>query len=459
MSISLKEQRRKKRRRSYADWKPPGNRGPRNDPFRIIFYLVAIAAGIWVILNQDVVKAELFGEDAAGQVAAGEDGRAALSTRRSATDTEGGASETTDSTDLEMQAEAAFQDGQLEQAVEYYRQAAEANPENVNNYVQVARLLIYQAAVSPSYQSEELLAQALEAAETAILVDPFDPAGYAIKGKVYDWQGRPDQASSTILRALDIDKDYALAHSYLGEAYVDLNRWDQAEEELSQAVALDPNQVDIRRDYGYMYEMFGDYAAASIQYEAALQQHPRLIPVRVALARILREQGSYEEALDQLFEAQSVDPSNALVAYEMGRTYETYIGDTDSALEYYSRATELAENFGSPWVRMASLRYFQGRYADSIIAFERAIALDALPDTLLYQVGLAYANDDRCDTAIQYLDEALAAAAGDELITDAVNSGYELCSAPTPTPNPNATPTDEADTGADADDTASGDGG
>lgn len=431
MSISLKERRRKKGRRSYADWKPPGrNNGPRNDPFRIVFYLVLIAGGIWVYFNQDLVRAELFGGTVEGETREG----IVTSTRTSSPD-----GNVLTAGDAEAEAEAAYAQGQLADAIELYRQAAEAAPDNTNNYVQIARLLIYESSISVGEERATLLDEAMEAAETAILVDPYDPAGYAIKGKVFDWQGRPDQAASTLLRALDIDKDYALAHGYLAETYVDLNRWEQAQQSIEQAVSLDGNHVDVRRDYGYMHEMFGDYSAAATQYEAALNIHPRLVPLRLSLARVYRELGQYDEALDQLFEAQTVNPSSALVAYELGRTYESYIGDTESALEYYGRATELAENFGSPWLRMGSLRYFNGRYADSIVAFERAIALEALPDTLKYQVGLAYANEGRCETATQYLEDAMAIAQ-DETVLDAITAGYEMCEAPTPEPGELETP-------------------
>ncbi|HOA24978.1 MAG TPA: tetratricopeptide repeat protein [Aggregatilineales bacterium] len=452
MSISLKERRRRSRRRSYADWKPPGrNNGPRNDPFRIVFYLVLIAAGIWVYFNQDMVRAELFGGTVEGQPRQG----------LVATRAEPSGDEVLSAEELEAQAEQAYMQGQLLDAVELYRSASEVAPDHTNNYVQIARLLIYESATAVGEQRDALLEQAMEAAETAILVDPYDPAGYAIKGKVFDWQGRPDQAASTILRALDIDKNYGLAHGYLAETYVDLSRWDQAQTSIEQALALNGDHVDVRRDYGYMHEMFGDYASAATQYEAALNLHPRLMALRVSLARVYRELGRYDEALDQLFEAQTINPTNALVAYELGRTYESYIGDTEAAMEYYGRAAELAENFGSPWVRLGSLRYFNGRYADAIVAFERAIALDSLPDTLKYQVGLAYANEGRCEIAIQYLDEAMAIAQ-DEMLIDAITSGYEMCSAPTPEPGElesEETPSAEDGSGEEPPSDASGEGG
>lgn len=441
MSIPLKSGRR---RRSYADYKPPGSRGPRNDPFRIIVYLVLIAAGIWAYTRQDMLRSELdsllasTGGDApaAGDRAA--DGRAPL---EGSEDAESGSSGS-----LAAQAEAAYSEGQLTTAIDLYREAIEEDPETAAYYVEVARLLIYEAAVQYGETQQEMLREALDAANNAVLVDPFDPAGYAVMGKVYDWQARPDQATSTILQALDIDGDYALAHSYLAEAYVDLDRWEQAQESIEVALSLQPDHVDIRRDYGYVLETLGDYAGAATQYEAALRLHPRIAYLHVSLARIYAAQSRYDEALDRLFDAQLVNPGNALLAYEIGRTYETYIGDAASALEYYERAVERDPGFGRPWQRIGSLRYFEGRYAEAIVAFERAIALEAVPDALYYQIGLAYAYEGRCDTATRYLEEAQTLAEGDERVLEAVQAGFDTCAGEI-TPGAEETPeaTDEAD--------------
>ncbi len=424
MGIPLRDKRRRGRRRSYADYRPPNREsGPRNDPFRIIFYLVLIAGGIWVYFNRDMVRAEIF-----------EGGEGGISPVSVAAPRSAPAADVTPAADLSALAEQAYQEGQLTQAVDYYYQAAQAAPEQVDNYVQIARLLVFESAVQYGDRRLEMLDEALQAANNAILADPFDPAGYAIMGKVYDWQGRPDQASSTILQALDIDPEYALAHSYLAEALVDLQRWDQAQESIDRALALQPDHVDIRRDYGYILETLGDYSAAATQYETALRLHPKLSYLHMALGRIYRELGRYDDALDRFFEAQLISPTNALIVYEIGRTYEIYIGDPNSAMEYYQRSTDLDASYGSPWLRMGTLRYFEGRYADAIVAFERALALDAVSPDLYFQIGLAYAYEGRCDTALTYLEQAQSQAPEDERIQDAVQTGFEVCSQPTPVP-------------------------
>ncbi|MBN1119636.1 MAG: tetratricopeptide repeat protein [Anaerolineae bacterium] len=421
MGISLKDRRRRTRRRSYASYRPPDpNRGPRNDPFRIIFYLAVIGFGIWAYRNLDTVI---------GWIPQFE---------RSAEDTEVAIEETNTPgpsfEEIVAEAEQAYLDGNLDVAVEHYQTAAELTTDPAPYYSQIARLLIFESAMQYGDERVGTLDLALEAANNAVLSDPFDPAGYAIMGKIYDWQGRADQASSTILQAIDVDPNYAIAQSYYAEALVDLDRWDQALEAIEYAVEQEPESFDIRRDYGYVLESLGNYEESAAEYEMAVQLHSRLPFIRVSLARIYRVLGRYDEALDQLFEAQVLAPSSVIVPFELGVTYETYLGDPSTALEYYERSVELDPAYGRPWLRIGTLRYYLMDYTGASVALEKALELQEESDDLYYQLGLSYAYQGQCSTAIRFLEEAQRRAEEDERILDAVQEGFDYCSQPTPVP-------------------------
>jgi len=431
LGISLKDRRRRTRRRSYASYRPPDpNRGPRNDPFRIIFYLVAIGFGIWTYRNLDAVSSWI----PQIELPAPDEEATAI-----ATTTPGLSFE-----EIVAEAKQAYLDGNLDKAIERYREAAELTTEPVPYHVEVARLLIYESAMQHGAERVNMLDAALEAANLAILADPFDPAGYAIMGKVYDWQGRADQASSTILQAIDIGPDYILAQSYYAEALIDLDRWDQAEEAIQIAVEQLPDNVDVRRDYGYVQESLGNYENAVIEYEKAVLIHPKLPFLRVSLARVYRVVGRYDEALDQLFEAQVLAPSSVIVPFELGVTYETYLGDPNTALEYYEQAVELDPTYGRPWLRIGTLRYYLMDYQGASVALEKALELEEESDDLYYQLGLSYAYQGQCSTAIRFLEEAQERAEEDERILDAVQEGFDYCSQPTPVPVDVLTPDAES---------------
>lgn len=435
---------RGRRRRSYADYRPTRRAtGPRSDPFRVALYLLLIAGVVGVLLNPAMVLA-LFqpqpGEAPAAGLPENSQGSEAVAATQGTSIPGATAGPSLDPESAAGLAQQAYMEGKLDEAIEYYREAAAQSPNTVDYPLQTARLLLFRSAMEYGSKRDATLEEALEAANDAILADPFHPGGYAILGKIKDWQNLPEEGQNYIGRALEADENYALAHAYLAEVLVDLNRWQQAQTEIDQALSLDPNNVDILRDYAYILESLGDYQSAVAQYERALQIHPRLPYLRMSLGRAYRVTGLYEEAIDQFFQVETVVPGNALILFEVGRTYESGIGDPVSALEYYQRAVEIDESFALPWVRIGTLQYQSGDYRAASIALERAVALGIETTDVYSQLAMAYINLGQCGEAMPHLQKArdLALEDNDERILDLVNGGYETCSEPIPTPEADA---------------------
>lgn len=451
MGIKLKNKRRR-RRRSYADYKPRIQKPhPRSDPFRVVFYLVAIGVAFWVYFNQDTVRALLLGEVPeinlppalseflpfveADEIA--EEGLPSPDELEGA----GGEEAEPDPTllpeidgspgvppgELARQGELAYQDGDLDAAIAFYGQAADLSPNAVEYHVQVARLLLFRSATEYESSREATLEAALEAADHAVLANPERPEGYAIKAMALDWTGNPERAASLALLALEYDPNYAVAHAYYAEALVDLDRWDQSLEEVELAAELAPDNLDIRRNYAYVLESLGDYNGAALQYEQAIALHPQLVFLRLALGRTYRASDRINDAIDQFLTAEQLDPENALSAVELGWTYQAFLGDEASALDYYQHASQLDETYTRPWERIGTMRYARGDYEDAALAFERALLLGGDDLNVRLQLGLSYANSGECTEAIENLTAARQLADGDERTDTLIQSGFDMC--------------------------------
>jgi tetratricopeptide (TPR) repeat protein len=418
-----------RRRRSYADYRSPSRRqGPRNDPFRIVFYLVVIAGALWVYRNASSIRKDLLLTVPNNPV---------VQTGPTAT-----ASPQPDQ--YAKIADEAYKAGDIPKAIDLYTQAANYAPNSVEYHFQVARLLVFRSALQTGSQHDATLKQALDAANKVILANPERPEGYAIYGKILDWQGQPDQALTQISRALEINKNYGLGQSYLAETLVDLQRWTQAQTAIDLARSLDANNPDILRDYGYVLENLGDYASAAAQYQASLAIEPNQPYVELSLARVYRPLGKYKEALDQLFAVDTLAPKNPVILFEIGLTYETYVGDPTSALKYYDQSTQADPNYASPWIRLGTIHYAQGSYQQAIPAFEQAIKLGITDHSKIYlELGLAYANQSRCDLAIPDLQKAQSLIKPDDQASlDQIKVGLKMCPNLTPSPGPSRkTPT------------------
>jgi tetratricopeptide (TPR) repeat protein len=296
--------------------------------------------------------------------------------------------------------------------------------------------MLLKSALQTGDQHDQTLKDALDAANRVILANPEKPDGYAIYGKVLDWQNQPDQALPQIQRALDFDRNYALGNSYLAETLVDLQRWEQAQTAIDLALAADPNNPDILRDYGYFLESQQDYVTAATQYESALTLQPNQPYIMLALAKVYRVTGRYDESLDQLFAIDTLSPKNALIQFEIGITYESFIGDPTSAQKFYEQATQADPNYALPWIRLGTIHYIQGSYQQAIPDFEQAIKLGVTDQALVYlRLALAYANQNRCDQAVVNLQKAEALVQPDDTETlDTIAQGYKQCPVVTPSP-------------------------
>ncbi len=408
-----------KRRRNYADYGPQYRSPRENDPFRIAFYIAAIIGLGWVYFNQEEVTAAGF----LPQISLSSDGQtvAPIGAPRPT------ATPSVTAADLAMQAEQEIDQARLEEAIDLYEQAARLDPANPEYPYEVSRLLIYLSVLQYGEEREATLERAFEASQLAILANPDSPLGYAIEGKVADWQGRPEDALNSITEAIGIDESWGVAHGYLAEAQVDLQRYDQAQESISTALQLSPQSVDVRRDYGYVLESLGDYSSGAIQYESALALEPNFPPIRFSLALNYFVTARYNEAIDILLELGALYPQNALVQYQVGIVYETGIGDQNSALEFYEAAVELDDSYTRPWVRIGAIEFFRGNWALVTAPLERALAGGTDTTAIQYQLGLAYAQRGECTSAVPYLQEAYNRAPEDELVVDIVNTGFSLC--------------------------------
>jgi Tfp pilus assembly protein PilF len=118
------------------------------------------------------------------------------------------------------------------------------------------------------------------------------------------------QASKALKQAVDLDREYAPAHTRLAEAYLEINSTEQAGRELLEAVSLAGRRALSSRD--------------KLGLDAVDAMARRDFPAAV---------GSYQKILNQ---TSAADKANAYV--DLGRAYERN-EQLDKAIENYLNAT------------------------------------------------------------------------------------------------------------------------
>lgn len=107
-----------------------------------------------------------------------------------------------------------------------------------------------------------------------VLRDPFYATpqfAYFNLAKIYEREGKNDEAIAEYKRALDIDRDYVDAHNSLGILYLRQKRADLAIEEFTEATRLNPKVALYQRNLGVAYVEAGKGQKARRAFERVLE--------------------------------------------------------------------------------------------------------------------------------------------------------------------------------------------
>lgn len=94
----------------------------------------------------------------------------------------------------------------------------------------------------------------------------------------------------------------------MGECYIEMRQWDDAERVLREALAARPDVGQAHYDLELVYEARGDTTRAMAEYEAELAAHPGNFSASFNLGKLLASAGRTPEALARFREAVNANP-------------------------------------------------------------------------------------------------------------------------------------------------------
>ena len=230
--------------------------------YRVFFLTVMILVGMWVVYGVKAGSIQALGV-------------------LTPTPTRGALSYT-------AEGEAFFKAGKLDAAVSAYQKAIEVDPNDANAWAEMARIQTYSSALTTTDDDKRtVLLAALDSINHAKELAPDSSDVAAIRAFVLDWNANtnifPDSADDSLLeaeqeatRARQIDPQNVLALAYNAEILIDQQKLAQAEQLISQALALGQDQMDVHRINAYLLESEAAYNDAIEEYNKALEIMPNL---------------------------------------------------------------------------------------------------------------------------------------------------------------------------------------
>jgi tetratricopeptide (TPR) repeat protein len=436
------------------------------NPYRVIILLGLIMGGIWILMGIDRGNVQpLF-----------------LPTP----------TPTRTANSFIMEGESLFQAGSLGGAIAAYQQAVAVEPNNAHAWAELARIQTYSSSLlSTDEERYDRLTQARESIEQATSIDPDNSEAKALRSFVFDWyasnplvlpqesQSALNDAESAAIRALQLDNENALALAFLAEILVDQQKWAQAEETIKQAVAIQPESMDVQRVYGYVLESLGQYRLAIEKYREAVNIHPNLTFLYIFIGRNFRSLEVHNRALEEFEKAIMINEQLGVqdpVPYvEIAKTYsrdgEFFIAALNAEkaiiINPYNPNT-----YGQLGIIYTKARNFEGAQpvlkcaVRGCTAEENQVALELLGEGVAVEgmpltsgtVAFYYAqygsvlaalsrpNQNLCPEALQVLSEVRTAYPEDPTFNQIIDENIAICelvdqrSAPQPSPTLSPTP-------------------
>ncbi len=135
------------------------------------------------------------------------------------------------------------------------------------------------------------------------------------------------RAEAHLLQALEIDPDFALAHTVLAMLYKNLSRDEEAHASAETALRLDPDAAQAHWVLALRHMGLRQWSDARAAFRAALRSEPNSGVVLATYARLLSWLGDFDQAIELANRALEADPTSfehhvyAAEIYRLARQY------------------------------------------------------------------------------------------------------------------------------------------
>lgn len=214
-------------------------------------------------------------------------------------------------------------------------------------------------------------------------------------------------------KAIDLDPNYALAHSGISEAYGFLasstggwsprKAYPKAKAAALKALELDDALGEAHCSLGFSYLLYDwNFAEAQREFEKAVEFSPNYPNAHDGLGFYLKAVGRHDEAIEKCKLVQQLDPLSPFAhvslgyAYYFARDYERAIDECHKALEMDKNSTFAYRNLGLAYLQ-------QRKFRKAISALKNAVKYSCNGLAFESYLGVAYAKAGKRAEALETL--------------------------------------------------------
>lgn len=232
----------------------------------------------------------------------------------------------------------------------------------------------------------------------SIELDPHNPELHCALGEAWLRLNRVEEAHASFKRALDLRPNHPRTIHNLGITHRIQGELDAAEGCARLTLHLDPGFIQGRNALGRIALGTGDYRRAEREFRGALADGLTHPAIYADLASALLAQKRAEEAVALLRQALKIDPDCGPALVGLGRAYAA-MGWTRAAVDALEQAVKAMPEDPLTLSLLGILSQRLGRMTVAEVALEKA--LEAAPDSIETRIalGLMFRDTGRLDDA------------------------------------------------------------
>jgi protein O-GlcNAc transferase len=218
--------------------------------------------------------------------------------------------------------------------------------------------------------------------------------------------GKLNEAETVYRLLLQSDPANPEALHLLGVISYQRGRYEEAEDLIGRAIAINKRAAEYRNNLGNVYLAQGRLDAAGECYRKALKLQPKYVDARNNLGNVFREQGNLQESVNAYQKALALDPKRPEIHNNLGMVLLT-LARAAEAEDHFSEAVRLKPDFVEALSNLSAAYKQQEKQQDAIACGFKVLEMNPRHAKTLLNIGNAYSELNQMDKGLVFFRQAL----------------------------------------------------
>jgi spermidine synthase len=292
--------------------------------------------------------------------------------------------------------QALAEQGKFDQAIVCFEKALKARPNSADIHASLAYPLAQQGKFN----------EAAKHYTETVRLRPGDTQAYSDLGLALARQDKFEQAITCLKKALQIDKSFTEAYSNLGYVLSRQGKFAEAVDYYNDALQIEPNLPEAHSNLAYALVKLGRLDDAVKHYIEAVRIKPDFAEAHCNLGIVFAKQGNFDQAIAHYQQAVRINPEDAEACSDLGLLLARQ-GRFAEAVSYLNKALLAKPDFADAHSNLGYVLSLQENFTGAIEHYKQALRFKPDVADVHSNLGFALTRLDRIDEAIEHYKQAL----------------------------------------------------